>query len=329
MQVFLTFDYELFFGSNTGSVEKCMIKPTNYLLDMAEKHKVPMTFFVDVGYLIRLWEKADEFQTLADDKTVIERQIERMLDLGCDIQLHIHPHWEKSYFDGQKWIVKTENAYKISDFNKEESDTIIRKYYWFLADLTGVKPTAFRAGGWCVQPFSLLESTFQELNIHYDSSVFPGGKFESEHYNFDFTSVPRYSSTYRFQNDVCVANEQGFFTEIPISSWNFSPLFYWKLYGLGRLFPKQHKMMGDGSFLPQPGRKKSVLTSFTWNHVSSDGYYASLLNKQAHYYFKQGVDRFVIIGHPKGMTLFSLKVLDSFIQKTKRHHSFVNFELCD
>lgn len=306
-----------------------MLEPTEHLLDLAEKHSVPMTFFVDVGFLIRLWEKSAEFDSLAQDKAAIEKQIQRMLHLGCDVQLHIHPHWEKSYFDGQKWVVNAANAYKLADFPTIEIDAIIRKYYQFLIELTGVKPIAYRAGGWCVQPFSLVEKTFKELNICYDSSVFPGGKFESKHYDFDFTAVPRYSSTYRFQQDVCVAEENGFFTEIPISSWNFSPLFYWKLYGFGRLFPNQHKMMGDGNFLPQPGRKKSVLTSSTWNHVSSDGYYATLLVKQAKYYKGKGVDRFVIIGHPKGMTYFSLKKLESFIKQNKTNYSFVNFETCD
>ena len=306
-----------------------MLEPTDRLLDMAEKHQVSMTFFVDVGFLIRLWEKSNEFDCLTQDKAAIEKQIQRMLQLGCDVQLHIHPHWEKSYYDGQKWIVNAVTSYKLADFSIIEIDAIVRKYYQFLNELTGIKPVAFRAGGWCIQPFSLLEKTFQELDISYDSSVFPGGKFESESYDFDFTSVPRYTSTYRFQNDVCVADETGFFTEIPISSWNFSPFFYWKLYGLGRLFPNQHKMMGDGNFLPQPGRKKSVLTSSTWNHVSSDGYYASLLKKQAKYYELLGVDRFVIIGHPKGMTRFSLKKLETFIQQNKSRYSFVNFEICD
>lgn len=329
MQVFLTFDYELFFGTKTGSVEQCMIDPTNRLLDLAEKHRIPMTFFVDVGFLIRLWEKADEYSALKRDQVAIEAQLKRMQSLGCDIQLHIHPHWEKSVYDGEKWVVNAEKSYKLSDFTEAQIDQIIRSYYAFLTKLTGKAPIAFRAGGWCVQPFLLLEKTFQELNIRYDSSVFPGGKFDSEHYAFDFTSVPRFTSSYSFQNDVCFMDNKGYFTEIPISSWNFSPLFYWKLYGLGRLFPKQHKMLGDGNFLPQPGRKKSVLSNFTWNHVSSDGYYASLLNSQAKVYKSKGVDRFVVIGHPKGMTLFSLRKLELFILHNVKQYSFVNFEICD
>ncbi len=44
MNIFLTFDYELFFGEKTGTVEKCMINPTNELLKISKKYSIPMTF---------------------------------------------------------------------------------------------------------------------------------------------------------------------------------------------------------------------------------------------------------------------------------------------
>lgn len=328
MQVMLTFDYELFFGEHTGTVRKCMLEPTDRLLDLSEKFQVPMTFFVDVGFLMKLNQYRETYAELSEDYRLISDQLRRMQHLGCDIQLHIHPHWEKSHYDGNQWMVNTSGCYKLSDFPQAEIDRIIQSYYDFLVNLTGTKPKAFRAGGWCVQPFSLLKKTFLEKGIHVDSSVFPGGKFESAHYDFDFTSVARYTSSYRFDSDVCIQDTVGAFREVPIASWNFSPLFYWRLYGLGRLFPKRHKMIGDGLFVAQPGRKKSVLTNYTWNHVSSDGYYASMLSKQASYYRQKQVDVFVVIGHPKGMTLFSLEKLESFIVKGRNRDSFVNFETC-
>ena len=50
MDIYLTFDYELFFGEETGTVEKCLIQPTNDLLDLCERYSISMTFFVDVGF---------------------------------------------------------------------------------------------------------------------------------------------------------------------------------------------------------------------------------------------------------------------------------------
>ncbi|MNK02207.1 hypothetical protein D3C87_200270 [compost metagenome] len=329
MQVILTFDYELFFGTATGSVQKCMIEPTGRLLEIAAKHRVPLVFFVDVGFLIKLDEYKEQFPDLNTDFDQIKSQLKRMQELNCEVQLHIHPHWEKSYYDGQKWVVNTDGCYKLSDFPDDEAEAIVRKYHRFLSNLTSKKITAYRAGGWCIQPFSQVEKVFNELEISMDSTVFPGGKFESEHYHFDFTAVAPFANPYRFQSDVTKAEPEGYFLEVPIASWEFSPLFYWKLYALGRLNPADHKMIGDGSFLAQPGRKKSVLLNKTWNHVSSDGYYASQLKKQAKYYQSKHVSTFVVIGHPKGMTNFSLKALELFVAQTKKEYEFVNYGSCN
>jgi hypothetical protein len=328
MQVILTFDYELFFGTNTGSVQKCMIEPTDRLLEIAGKQGVPMVFFVDIGFLIKLQEYHQQFPNLKSDFEQIKAQMKRMQELNCEVQLHIHPHWEKSFYDGEKWIVVTDGCYKLSDFTDREAEEIVRRYYQALFELCGKKSTTYRAGGWCIQPFSQIEKVFRELGVEKDSTVFPGGKFESEHYQFDFTQVKPFGNPYRFQTDVTKPEPTGYFLEIPISSWEFSPLFYWRLYVLGRLDPANHKMIGDGSFLAQPGRKKSVLLNKTWNHVSSDGYYASLLLKQAKYYDNKQVKTFVVIGHPKGMTNYSLQQLEKFVSRTSSLYEFVNFETC-
>src|SRR3989338_4810039 len=233
MHVLFTFDYELFFGAGTGSVEKCMIEPTAALLHLSKTYNVGMTFFVDVGYLLKLEEFAPNHSQLQADLIKVKTQIAEMVSLGCSVQLHIHPHWEKSSYDGQKWQIVTNNCYKLDDFSDTEIEQIVKRYYLYLYELTN-------------QPF------------------------HSPHYDFDFTAVQAYSPAYRFEMDVCVAEPNGSFTEYPIASWNYSPVFYWKLYILGRLQPRRHKMIGDGSFLAQPGRKKSVLTNFPWNHVSAD-----------------------------------------------------------
>ncbi|WP_343603931.1 hypothetical protein [Fluviicola sp.] len=328
MQVILTFDYELFFGTATGSVQKCMIEPTNRLLELSRKFQIPMVFFVDVGFLIKLYEFKDQFPSLETDFNQIAAQLLEMKALDCEVQLHIHPHWEKSSYDGEKWVVVTDGAYKLADFPDLEAERIVRKYHGFLTGLTGTKITTYRAGGWCIQPFSQIEEVFRELEIVCDSTVFPGGKFESEHYQFDFTKIRPFTNPYRFQSDVVKEDPAGYFLEVPIASWEFHPLFYWRLYILGRLNPKAHKMIGDGSFLAQPGRKKTVLLNKTWNHVSSDGYYASMLHKQATYYRSLNAKTFVVIGHPKGMTQYSLRRLESFIADTKRQVEFVNYSAC-
>lgn len=324
MNIFLTYDYELFFGESTGTVEKCLIEPTDRLLKLCKDFNIKMTFFVDVGYLIKLDEFADKFPELMEDRKKVQNQINEIISSGNDIQLHIHPHWEKTYYNDGKWYIVTDGAYKLDDFSDEEIHRIVKSYKKYIDDITGRKTTTFRAGGWCIQPFSRLHQIFKELEIKYDSSVFPGGKFSSKHYSFDFTNAPK-KSHYRFETDECLEQKDGFFTEYPISSMRYSPLFYWRLYILGRLFPLQHKMLGDGSFLAQPGRKKSVLSNFTWNHVSSDGYYASKLEQCTLKFHEKGSSEMVVIGHPKSMTNYSFRILEKFLESNHNKHRFIAF----
>jgi hypothetical protein len=324
VNIFLTYDYELFFGEKTGTIEKCLIEPTNELIRIADKYGVAMTFFVDAGYLVRLDHFSKENEVLKLELETIKKQILELVQKGHAIQLHVHPHWEKSHFESGKWNIETKNAYKLADFSDEEVSRILHTYKHYLDKLIGYPTTVFRAGGWCIQPFDRWKDVFSSLGLMVDTSVFPGGKFISGEYDFDFTSAPR-KGRYSFSSDVCAEDLQGEFTEYPISSWNYSPVFYWKLYVLGRLFPHRHKMWGDGDFMKQPGRKRSVLTRFTQNHVSSDGFYAAALLRIAAFYAKNKYSDFVVIGHPKGMTKFGLKALENFIAKKKNIHPFLTF----
>jgi len=301
-----------------------MIIPTEELRRLAKKYKVSMTFFIDVGYLISLEKYTSVFPELDKDLMQVKDQLKELLSEGHDIQLHVHPHWEKSFYQNGKWEIKTDGAYKLSDFEDVEIEAILTKYKSYLDELVGYSTTAYRAGGWCIQPFDRLEKIFLKLGLKYDSSVFPGGKMTSGEYAFDFTTAPKLSH-YSFSSDVCVLDENGPFIEYPISSWNYPPSFYWRLYLLGRLFPEKHKMMGDGSFLAQPGRKRSVLTRYTNNHVSTDGYYSVMLQEILSSYEKNHFTDFVVIGHPKGMTKFSLGKLEEFLIQTHTKHNYTTF----
>lgn len=325
MQVVLSFDYELFFGAETGTVQKCMIEPTNCLLQLAEQYQIPMTFFVDAGFIWRLELEAKKHPELQIDLTLISDQLKKMEELKCEIQFHVHPHWENAKYANGKWDIDATNCYKLADFPKQEAQLILQKYFIALQQLVQKPMLAYRAGGWCAQPFELVSETLKDLGICIDSSVFPGGYFTGGNYDFDFRSVAPFSKSYRFEKDVCIPESSGSFTEAPIASWYYSPLFYWKLYIVGRLFRSKHKMLGDGTFLAQPGRKKSVLTSATWNHVSTDGYYAKLLQRQAEHAAKKGVDIFVVIGHPKGLTNYSLQKTEEFIKRSRSSYSFISF----
>src|SRR4051812_9645404 len=105
MNIFITFDYEIYFGENPGTVDKCIIYPTSELIRIAEKHNVRFCFFVDCGFILKLNEYRKKFPELESDYKAITAQVKYLADTGHDIQLHIHPHWEDSFFDGSKWVM--------------------------------------------------------------------------------------------------------------------------------------------------------------------------------------------------------------------------------
>ncbi len=327
MNVFLTMDYEVFFGEKSGSVEKCMTEPTAQLLKVANANNFHFTFFWDIGHLLALEAKVSEFPELSVDIEAIIGQVKEMIADGHAVELHIHPHWEKAEYGKTGWQMNLDQHYKLSDFPKEERRTIFAKYKNRLEEITGIQTQVFRAGGWCIQSFADFKTLFEEFDMKIDSSVMPRVKWISQQYNIDFLSV-KTSEPYFFSDDVCKSEESGKYTEYPIASRKYSALFFWKLYVLGRLFPEEHKMWGDGNFIAQPGGKKEMLTKGKMHHVSTDGYFASQLQASFNAYNKKKGENMVIIGHPKSLTKFSLKELDRFTARNEENICFMTLKDC-
>jgi len=324
MKIFITFDYELYFGTDTGSVSKCIIEPTDLLTKAADVAGVKFCHFVDIGFIIRLREEMKRFPHLRKDYDLIAHQLEGLQRTGHDLQLHIHPHWEDSFYDGNKWICKTDR-YKLADFSMSDVSEIVTRYKTELSEFTEAsKIIAFRAGGWCIQPFPHLKDALMANGIRIDSSVFANGSFSSEQYAYNFKGAPLLGR-WSFENDPIQPDENGRFTEIPISSIHNSPLFYWRLFLLGRLNPYLHKPLGDGIPMAAPGQRLTMLTRWTYNTVSVDGYNASLLNRALRQHLLLKKSDMVIIGHPKALSRYGLKALTRFIESRKNQHIFTTF----
>ena len=323
MNLFLTYDYELFFGEPTGTVEKCIIEPTDLLRGIASRTGAKMVFFIDTGYLKKLEEYKDVYQKVAHEYHLIRKQITDLVNEGHDCQLHIHPHWEDCTHDGKQWNMVTDR-YKLDDFSDKEINRIIPEYKELLERWTKTPVTSYRAGGWCLQPFNRVAKAFAKAGLIIDSTVFPGGKFTAGNYYYDFTNSPD-KSTWKFSDDLCKENANGPFTEYPISNYNYHPLFFWRLFILGRLQPHLHKPIGDGYPMSSPGLRKKMLTKGMNLSASVDGYFVTKLDKVLKYNLNKGFNETIIIGHPKACTHFALKKLEEFIERNKNKHTFLTF----
>jgi peptidoglycan/xylan/chitin deacetylase (PgdA/CDA1 family) len=317
MKIAITWDYELFFGERSGSVEQCMLEPTERLLKLAGKYNIPFTFFPDAGCFIKFEEQAACHPELEQ----IKEQIQQWDAKGHETGLHIHPHWEKSLWKDGHWHHDL-SYYKLADFSEEEASRIVERYAGYMNSLLSQPMQSYRAGGWCAQPFAPVAEAMKEAGIRLDSSVFKGGKNTTNPYQYDYTTTPD-AAHWKFTEDPAVEVARGWFTEIPIASLNYSPLFFWKLFILGRLFPYQHKPVGNGIPAKGGGSKKDLLTRSHRLCVSADGYFSTQLNRALKQAQRTNVPFLVIIGHPKALTPFGLKTLETFIAQHHKHHEFV------
>lgn len=322
MKVYLTLDYELFFGSASGSASKCMLEPTEKLLEIASAHGIYLNFFVDGGYLMALEKYARRYASVAYEKLQIYSQIKKLADAGHDCQLHIHPHWEDSYYDGNGWKMNT-NRYRLNQFTPQQIEHIVNAYVNITRQVSGKDPVAYRAGGWCLPEWHLVQDVFKRLNIWIDSTVFENGYAQTGVFDYDFRKAP-HKDQWFFENNPLQEDSSGSFMELPITSVRLSPFFFWSLYLKGRLKRSLHKSSGDGIPALQKGSRNKVLTGYSHQALSCDGYYAGILTKQVQK-LKGTNQTLVIIGHPKAQSLFSLQKLNEFINSVKGSCTFERY----
>ena len=324
MNLYITLDYELFFAEHSGSVEKSIIEPTKALIEACEPCMVKLCFFVDAGYLVRLEKFKSDFPKLQKDYELITEQIKYLHKNGHDIQLHIHPHWEDTDYHDNKWHMDT-SRYRIHKFSADETEAIVASYKKALTDIVGDSVFAYRAGGWCIQPFTHLKYALQKHDIWLDSTLYHDGyKDNSTHY-LDFRGMPD-TTEWHFSDDPMVIDDDGFFTEVPISSTRVSPLFYIKYALLRKFNKKAHQVMGDGKGVGREGSdNREMLTKITPAVASIDGYRMSYLQKTLNAYAKKDAKHFVVMGHPKATTPYSLKKLREFVIENHSKHNFTTY----
>lgn len=315
MKFLLSLDYELFFGYKTGSVQKCLVQPVTELLKCCKDYGLRLSLFVDAGFLIRLREEGRRNRQLLSEYSLIRRHLDSLLDLGHDIQLHIHPHWQDCYFDNDGWHIQT-RRYKLHDFDASEQRDIVRLYKDELTDIAGDRIFAFRGGGWCIQPFGEIANSLMAENIWLESTVFYKGRSEDARRGFDFTSAPDLEY-YRFSRDPSQIDTKGFFFEVPITSIEVGPLFFWRMIVAKKFGGERYRSYGDGAaMIADKSYYLSRLTRKTRSVVSIDGLKAFFLGKALQIQEAKNRDLLHVMGHPKALTPYSIACLSSFLAKS-------------
>lgn len=318
MQIHITFDYELFFGSDSGTAENCILKPTQKLIEISKKYQTPFVFYVDAGYLYQLKQFA-HIQSCKQDYDHIKTQLIRLVELGHEIGLHVHPHWEDCRYENNQWLIDT-SRYKLASFAESEAETIVTKYHQTIIDIIEKPCKSYRAGGWCVQPFDSIKNTLLKNNILIDSSVYYNGLHLSPAHAYDFTSAQNKDS-WTFENDPCMETKGGQFLEIPTTPDVIPPFFYWNLYYKMRTNPDVYKPVGDGKWLVDKKRVYKHFYSSTNHFACCDGFFASRLSAILKRAQKENRKHLTVLSHPKSMAPYSFDALEQFIKlaRSKGH----------
>ena len=331
MDGYLTLDYELGLGNYTGTPKNCLIEPMRHLTMMTDRYEVKLNIFVDATYLLKLRKEKERYTQLQKDWKLLSSHITQLDKEGHAIQLHLHPQWIYSEYDGEKWILDKEH-YKLSDIPLEEQKTLISDGVELLNSLIIKKVTAFRAGGYSVENFPQLYDTFLKAGITIDSSVYRGNQAKGKYNEYDYRFVPRKTS-WKFLNNHKEENNDGGMIEYPISTIVVQAVRY--LLNKRAKHPEFDDIQeskvswGDGKTLGAPGSKlhkllRKVEMLFGKKAIRASIEQSEDLEKVYAYSSKhyKGND-FVIIGHPKAISPYHIAVLERFIQ----NHPEIEFKL--
>lgn len=127
LNIILTIDYEIF-GDGAGDVIKHIIKPTSKILEICDRHKVPLTIMFEVNEYQKFLKYESELSKNLGYSPAQEmkKQVLDAYSKGHDIQLHIHPQWVDAEYKNLKWIMKDPER-SITDFPKTKINAIIQE----------------------------------------------------------------------------------------------------------------------------------------------------------------------------------------------------------
>ncbi len=321
----LTFDFELFLGSRSGSVENCLIKPTIALMEVLGKHKLSAIFFVDTLYLHRLKEVSISQQNAYSDYIKIINLLKSLIDSGSYIFHHIHPHWLDAKYlqDVNEWDVSDKTRFALNNLNEEEVETVFNYSHAIIQEIYSEKviPSfyGYRAGGLYAQPFSYYKKQMEKYTIKMDFSVLKNAKSEGDSgmFKFDYSIFPS-ESIYKFSEDLVVKDDRGDFIECSMNQFQLSGLkkimnglYYrmnskkdsWKIWGDGK---------SSGNVLKSTKKSNKFLSEETFSIELSNNYKARLYVN-----YLENENGLHLISHPKLFSPNNINAFERFISKVK------------
>ncbi len=326
-QLLITFDYELYLGNRSGTINDCMIEPTNQLLEVMKVYGIKSVFFVDTTYLLRLKEQSQTTEACRIDFETIANQLRTLVREGHYVFPHIHPHWLNAEYltESNQWKLNNTRNYMFKNITKEEQAFVFDGSMALLKDILlsefpDYEINAFRAGGWSIQPFTNFIPFFEKHHIKYEFSVLGGFYQFTDAQFFDFSNAP-IKAIYKFKDDVCIEDPNGPFIQYNISSININS----GLSFLNKIWLKvQSNLLNDDTFHKGEGQPSKVvgtnfplsplgkdLSNTEWERVAVE--LLTIVKMWSYLEFFEHNKYMHFISHPKMITNHNLTVFDKFL----------------
>lgn len=312
--VVITFDYEVFLGSKTGTVQNCVINPTRLILEILKKNNAKAIFFVDATWLLFLKEN------FPSDFQLVSEQLKDIIKTGSSVELHLHPQWLYANATEYRIAFNSLENYKLHSLTNEEILELFNKSIDLLQRISNKKILCFRAGGWCIEPFMRIKDAFEKFDIKYDFSVVPGVSLkEGKAYDYDFTKASKLPF-YKFQNDVIEPDDKGLFVEFPISTYKNNPVY--RIITKLMLTLKKDTIFGDGIGSKEKSTSRTIyqVLRFSKGMLTFDKTSTLIFKYLLKIHFRKSA-LLVIVSHPKTISKEGLKNLSYVVKNYKTFNS--------
>lgn len=246
-------------------------------------------------------------------------QIEEMVGSGCEVGLHLHPHWlDAMRSEGETWSLENVARYRLHALDAVELRKVFSESLESLGRAVGRVDSAcridtFRAGGWCLQPFPALGGLFKDFGIEYDFSVTAGlYKNSLPGHFYDYRNAPQDRVAWRFTDDPCVPRSDGMFVEVPVTAFKAS---------LASLIVNNRRIRGQKIFGDGQGISRGRLRELAGKLVASGSLRQLTLDMCSRELLEtslrctSGRSLRVFASHPKIFSAASLGNLDFLLQR--------------
>ncbi len=334
IRLLLTFDHELPLGSLKTNYQKALFDPTERLFESARRNDFPVTLFTDVLCALRYkeWDKEGFYEPYSN-------QLQKAIELGHDVQLHLHPHWLTSNYENG--VVIPSDDYSLAHFAHNPElpvSEIVSKGTQLLQEICrkagkNYNVLAFRAGGYNIEPGS--KEIFNELaknGIRYDSSVVLKYYFVSSLSLIDFRKVPPMPNWYIGNDGDFRKPANSGILEIPVAAIPKTPFEIPTRFKLKRFAfraPESHGTMvhegKPGSRLQQLRMLFSARMLTFDNHTLSPKYLMRILDYNVQKFKHFETLNLATCSHPKTMGDYSFSLMEQFIEMARKKYSDIEF----